>query len=260
MADLFHRSAGVLPSEMVAHDLAQATAAKTIAQLQRAGVQSFGLRIHGSIDYPGRLRDTQHPAELIYCQGWTDLLDAPRNVAIVGTREITEKGARRTKKLVQMLVEKHCVIVSGLDRGVANVAHETAIASGGATIGVLATPLSAHDPRNDQRLRRELATEHLLVSAVPVLAYETADVRTQKMHLVERGRIMSALAEATIVVEAGAVSSAVTQAEAALRMGRKVFILNGCFDQAGVTWPARLEAAGAVRVLSFDQIARALRR
>ena len=98
------------------------------------------------------------------------------------------------------------------------------------------------------------------MSAAPVLACENADERMQKMHMVERGRIMSALTEATIIVQAGAVSSAVGQAEFALRMGRKVFILNGCFEQPGVTWPARLEAAGAVRVRSFDQIARALRR
>jgi len=260
MGDVFRRAPGLLPSEIVNPDDARATAEKAVAQMQRSGVQSFSLRVHGSVDYPGRLRDTQHPVELLYCQGWTDLLDAPRSVAVVGTREITEKGARRTKRIVELLVEKRCVIVSGLDRGVASLAHETAIEHGGATIAVLPTSLSASDPRGDSRLRRRIAADHLLVSAAPVLAFENADERTQKMHMVERGRIMSALTEATIIVQAGAISSAVGQAEFALRMGRKVFILNACFEQPGVTWPTRLEAAGAVRVRSFDQIARALRR
>jgi DNA processing protein len=260
IGDVFRRAPGLLPSEIVNADDARTTAERAVAQMQRSGVQSFSVRVHGSIDYPGRLRDTQQPVELLYCQGWTDLLDAPRSVAVVGTREINEKGARRTKKLVELLVEKRCVIVSGLDRGVATLAHETALAHGGATIAVLPMPLSASDPRTDVRLRRQLAAEALIVSAVPALAWETADERSQKMHMIERGRIMSALTEATIIVQAGAVSSAVGQAEFALRMGRKVFILNGCFEQPGVTWPARLEATGAVRVRSFDQIARALRR
>jgi len=260
MTELFQRAPGLLPSEIVAADAARSTAQKAVTELGRAGVAGFSLRIHGSLDYPGRLRDTQHPVELLYAQGWLDLLDAPRTVCVVGTREITEKGARRTKKLVELLVDKRCVIVSGLDRGVATVAHETAMAAGGTTIAVLSTPLSAHDPRSDQGLRRRLAAEHLLVTGVPVLAYDAADERQRKMHGVERGRIMSALADATIIVEAGAISSAVGQAEAALRMGRKVYILNGCFDQPGVTWPTRLEAAGAIRVRSFDQIARALRK
>jgi DNA processing protein len=260
MSEIVRRAPGLLPSEIVNADDARATAEKAVTQMHRSGVPSFSLRVHGSIDYPGRLRDTQHPVELLYCQGWTDLLDAPRSVAVVGTREITEKGARRTKKIVELLVEKRCVIVSGLDRGVATLAHEAALEHGGATIAVLPMPLSASDPRSDPRLRRRLAAEQLIVSAVPALAWESADERMHKMHMIERGRIMSALTDATIIVQAGAVSNAVGQAEFALRMGRKVFVLNGCFEQPGVTWPARLEAAGAVRVRSFDQIARALRR
>jgi DNA processing protein len=70
---------------------------------------------------------------------------------------------------------------------------------------------------------------------------------------------MSALTDATIIVEAGAISSSVSQGEAALKQGRKLFILNGCFDQPD-GWPARLEAAGAIRVRQFEQILETLRR
>jgi DNA processing protein len=64
----------------------------------------------------------------------------------------------------------------------------------------------------------------------------------------------------TIIVEAGAISSAVKQGEEALKLGRKLFILNGCFDQPGISWPARLEAAGAIRVREFEQILDVLRK
>ncbi len=52
----------------------------------------------------------------------------------------------------------------------------------------------------------------------------------------------------------------VNQGEAALKLGRKLFILNGCFDQPNVEWPARLEAAGAIRVRQFEQITQVLRK
>jgi DNA processing protein len=260
MAEVFRRAAGLLPSEIVSPEHAAETADKVLSQMQRAGVASFTIRANGMLDYPVRLRDTPHPAELLYCQGWTDLLAAPRSVAIVGTREITDKGIRRTKKLVQMLIERRCLIVSNLERGVGATAHETAIAEGGATMAVLATPLSHHDPRADHGLRRSLAADHLIVSPAPVLAYDENDERMRRMFVAERGRIMAALTDATIIVEAGAISTAVKQGEAALELGRKLFILNGCFDQPGVKWPAELEAKGAVRVREFDQIARALKR
>jgi DNA processing protein len=260
IAEVFRRAPGRLPSEIVEPEDAEQTARMAVAQLKKASTTSFGVRIHGSVDYPMRLRDTSHPAEMIYFQGWADLMHAPRSVAVVGTREITEKGARRTRKLVQMLVDRDCVIVSGMERGVGTTAHEAAIIAGGRTMAVLATPLSHHDPRIDKALQRAMINDHLLISAVPVLRFERNEADAMRMFAAERGKIMSALTDMTIIVEAGAISSAVKQREAALKLGRKLFILNGCFDQPGISWPARLEAAGAVRVREIEQILEVLRK
>ena len=260
MAELFRRAPGLLPSEIVASEHISRTAASAVTHLTRAGITSFGIRVNGSLDYPTRLRETSKPAEVIYFQGCADLLHAPRSVSVVGTREMTDKGERRTRKLVQLLVERDCLIVSGMERGIGATAHETAIKAGGATMAVLATPLSYHDPRSDKKLVRIVAADHLIVSPVPVLRFGRNEVRVHKMFAAERGKIMSALTDATIIVEAGAISSSVSQGEAALKQGRKLFILNGCFDQPNVDWPARLEAAGAVRVRQFEQIVHTLRK
>jgi DNA processing protein len=74
----------------------------------------------------------------------------------------------------------------------------------------------------------------------------------------ERNVTMSALTEATIIVEAGETSGTLTQARAALYQGRKLFILNSCFEREDLTWPARFEAQGAVRVREPDDIWKAL--
>jgi DNA processing protein len=64
---------------------------------------------------------------------------------------------------------------------------------------------------------------------------------------------MSALTEATIIVEAGDTSGTLYQARAALEQGRKLFILDSCFN-AGLDWPAKYEAKGAIRVKDYGDI------
>jgi len=69
---------------------------------------------------------------------------------------------------------------------------------------------------------------------------------------------MSALSEATIIVEAGETSGTLTQARAALNQGRKLFILNSCFENRKITWPARFAEKGAVRVNNVIDILQVL--
>src|SRR5258706_7097538 len=105
IAEVFRHAPGALPSELVEPGHALDTARTILTQLTRAGVSAFGIRVNGTADYPQRLRDTSNPPELVYYQGWWDLIDAPRRVAVVGSREVTDKGARRTRQLLQMLVD-----------------------------------------------------------------------------------------------------------------------------------------------------------
>jgi hypothetical protein len=74
----------------------------------------------------------------------------------------------------------------------------------------------------------------------------------------ERNVTMSALTEATVIVEAGETSGTLTQARAALHQGRKLFILDSCFRNASLAWPARFEAEGAIRVRTADDLWAAL--
>lgn len=253
-ADLVRKQPALLPSDLVPEPAARNTAREALTCLAKAGTGNFGIRVHGAGEYPARLGDAADPPWLLWYQGWWDLVNAPRSVAIIGTREITDKGIRRTRKLVKLLVHHNCVIFSGLARGVNAVAHQTALESGGATVAVAATPISDCDPKADWKLQRRIASEFLLISQVPILRYQRQEPRLNRAFFAERSKTMSALVNATIIVEAGEISGTLIQAQAALDQGRKLFILNGCFDQPGLTWPARLEALGAIRVREYEQI------
>jgi len=147
--------------------------------------------------------------------------------------------------------------VAGLAEGIDTAAHTAALEEGGRTIAVLGTPLSEAYPSFNRELQARIARDHLVISQVPVLRYANQFPPQNRLFFPERNVTMSALTEATIIVEAGETSGTLTQARAALHQGRKLFILDSCFDR-GLTWPSRFLAEGAVRVRAYDDIWSAL--
>jgi DNA processing protein len=253
IADRFKANPGAVPSDFVQHAVAEKIAEQVVDTLRKANVLRFGVRVNGAGEYPDSLRKAMNPVELLYFQGWWDLIDSP-SVAVVGTRNPTEEGEARARKLVRHLVEDNFTIISGLAAGIDTVAHRTAIESKGRTIGVLGTPLSASYPPGNVELQQELAKDFLLVSQVPVLRYSVQSPFHNKLFFPARNITMAALSQATIIVEAGETSGTLTQANAALRQGKLLFILDSCFQNKDLTWPTRFEKQGAKRVKSYEDI------
>jgi DNA processing protein len=249
---------GSRPSDFVPNDQARDAGFRVIEKLRSALKTWFDVKVHGEIDYPMRLRDALHPVELLYYQGTWDIAFS-RSVAVVGTRSPSDDGLSRTKQLVRRLVEDGFTIVSGLAQGVDRAAHEAAISCGGQTIGVLGTPISHTYPRANGDLQKFIGEKHLLMSQVPLERYEAQkNLANNRWFFPERNKTMSALTEATIIIEAGNTSGTLVQAREALRQGRKLFILNSCFERNDLEWPSKFEAEGATRVREYDDIRRQL--
>ena len=119
---------------------------------------------------------------------------------------------------------------------------------------MIGTPLSHVYPRTNTDLQRKIARDFLLVSQVPVKRYENQDYRMNRLFFPERNVTMSALTEATIIVEASETSGTLIQARAALHQGRKLFILDSCFRDVRLKWPHRYAEEGAIRVVDYDDI------
>jgi DNA processing protein len=256
LSEKFAARPNAVPSDFVPKSKALEYATLVQDRFREADVKRYGVRVHGAGDYPSKLRDAAHPVELLYYQGWWDLAES-RSVAVVGTRKPTNGGIQRTRQLVKKLVKDKFTIVSGLAAGVDTAAHETAIEEGGRTIAVIGTPLSHTYPKDNAELQRTIAAEFLVISQVPVRRYERQDYRKNRLFFPERNITMSALTEATIIVEAGETSGTLIQARAALHQGRKLFILDSCFRK-GLKWPQRFADEGAIRVTDYDDIRRHL--
>lgn len=254
IAEKFSGHPGSLPSDFVPEVAALRCAEEARNILAHAGVTHFGIRVHGAGEYPETLRKAEHPVEVLYYQGWWDLI-ASKSVAVVGTREPSEEGKARVRRLVRQLVKDDLTVVSGLAKGIDTVVHGTAIEEGGRTIAVIGTPLNLRYPKENAELQDRIAQEHLVISQVPIIRYQqTVNPTANRFFFVERNITMSALTLATIIVEAGETSGTLVQARHALKQGKKLFILASNFKNPALTWPARFEQQGAIRVSDYEDI------
>lgn len=253
IADKFRQASSALPSDLVSGETIERFQYELESVLTKFHVEALGIRVHGINEYPEKLRDARNPIEVFYYQGWWDLVNTP-SVAIVGSRKVSDEGIRRTRKLVKHLVDDNFTIVSGLAEGVDTAAHTAALELEGRTIGVIGTPLSHNYPKQNEKLQETIRQNHLLISQVPFKRYLEQDYRANRGFFPERNITMSALTQATVIVEASDTSGTLYQARAALAQGRKLFILDSCFKNPNINWPAKFAEKGAIRVSDYNDI------
>jgi DNA processing protein len=167
-------------------------------------------------------------------------LPRPR-VAIVGTRQASAEGLSEAETIARVMTREGVVIVSGLAKGIDSAAHKAAITSGGKTIAVLGTPLDRTYPAENASLQAEIMKRHLAVSEFKV---GSTVVRS---NFVRRNRTMALIADASVIVEAGEKSGAISQGYEALRLGRPLFIWKTIFDSK-LSWPKEMAKYGAARL------------
>lgn len=254
IAERFAKDPSALPSDLVTPEEARKNAHEVLTRFKKAEINQFGVRIHRAGDYPKRLRDATYPVEMLYYQGNWEIADNRKSLAIVGSRQASERGIKRAAKLARELVGNKFTVVSGLAKGIDVSAHRSAIENGGTTIAVIGTPLDSYYPREHKDLQRYIANNHLLISQVPVLKYSLQGPKQNRLFFPERNITMSALTLGTIIVEAGETSGTLTQARAAMKQGRMLFILDSCFDRKDITWPEKYLRQGAIRVRTIEDV------
>lgn len=254
LSNLFKTNPGRLPSEFISSEVYSELYPK-VKELILNNKMDYktNILINTTYDYPEKLRQAAEPVELLYYSGNIDLLNT-RSVAIVGSRNPSPEGLLKTKVIAQRLVRDGFTIVSGLAKGVDTMAHESTLAINGRTIAVIGTPLNQAYPKENAPLQRYIAKNHLLVSQVPFYRYSKQSPKGNKLFFPERNKTMSALTEATIIIEASDTSGTLIQARAAIQQKRKLFILDSCFNDTRIKWPAKFKEMGAIRVKNYDEI------
>lgn len=174
--------------------------------------------------------DQSKSDSFIFYAGRLDILKRPA-VAIVGARDVSEYGAKRARRLSRELAERGVVVVSGLAKGVDVNAHRAAMEAGGFTVAVIGTPLQQAYPAEHGPLQEEIADHHLLISPF------AAGTRVFQSNFPKRNRVMAALTDGTVIIQASDTSGTLHQAAECQRLGRWLFILKSVFDDPSLKWP-----------------------
>lgn len=196
--------------------------------------------------YPARLAELADAPPYLHVLGHVPVLTARTVVAVVGTREATAYGERVARHLAGALAAAGAVVVSGMARGIDAAAHRAALASGGTTVAVLGTGVDVPYPRVHTTLHAGIGETGAVISEL------RCGTRATPGAFPRRNRIIAALAEATIVVEAGARSGALITADIAADLGRTVAAVPGPIDVAQSEGANRLLRDGAVVIPTAD--------
>lgn len=213
----------------------------------------FSVSLNRTIQYPSKLRDAEYPIELFYYRGFLGLAETP-SVSVVGARKASPEGIARASRLAKELVTAGFTVVSGLAAGIDTAAMTSAINAGGRTIGVIGTPINESYPKQNSSLQERVAAEHLLISQVPFYRYAHQPFQTKRHYFPQRNETMAALSDATVIVEASDTSGSLTQARAAIKQKRKLFILNSCFENPSISWPEHYAKLGAIRIRQTEDV------
>ncbi|MGI9188328.1 MAG: DNA-processing protein DprA, partial [Gaiellales bacterium] len=176
--------------------------------------------------YPARLHDLVDPPSALYLrepqsgEGLAALLQPPL-VAIVGSRHASAAGISFATRLAGELAASGVGVISGLARGIDAGAHQGALSRSGRTVAVLGCGIDRDYPAATATLARRITTEGAVVSEYP------PGTPPAPFRFPERNRIVAALADITIVVEAAARSGALITARLALDLGRDVLAVPG---------------------------------
>ena len=203
------------------------TAARDVPALRRV-LASAGVEVVTLDDgrYPARLRAIEHPPPVLFIRGDGSGLDASHVVAIVGTRRPTERGRMVAARIAGIVASTGALVVSGLAVGIDGAAHSAAIHAGGITAAVLG---SGHD-RLFPAVHRGLAAEIVEGGGALISEFWPTTPPT-KVTFPRRNRVISGLADATIVVEAGERSGPLITAKWALEQGRQLYLVPGPIDE-----------------------------
>jgi DNA processing protein len=171
-----------------------------------------GLRVTTVLDgdYPLNLRWVWDRPPFLFYRGELRQLDDAYALAVVGTRQPSDAGRRRARRMARLLAERGVTVLSGLAAGIDTEAHEATMEAGGRTVAVLGHGFGRPVyPKENEALAEDIAKRGALVSI-----FFPGTPPTRKTFPM-RNVVTSGMGQGTVVIQASETSGARLQARAA---------------------------------------------
>jgi DNA processing protein len=194
-------------------------------ELQKADKENVQIIFFNDKNYPSRLKQVNDAPALIYAKGNIDF-ENPKTIAIVGTRKATEYGKARVEELVQDLIPHNPLIISGLAYGIDIHAHKHSVKHNLQTIGVMGSGMDKIYPSTHKDTALKMMENGGLVTEYKFGTNPDAH------NFPGRNRIVAALSDAVVIVEAAVKGGALITADIANSYHKDVFAFPGNIGQS----------------------------
>lgn len=217
-------------------------------EIHIANEVGFNVIEHGDKDYPKKLNEMSDPPALLYVKGTLESLQQI-TVSVVGSRRATQYGYQVTDMIFRPIARYNITIVSGLALGIDTAAHKAAVDGGGKTVGVLGCGLDQVYPASNRNLAQQI------IDGGGALVSEFAPgLPSYRSNFPIRNRIIAALSDLTVVIEALPDSGALITAKAALEYNREVGAVPADINRPQGEGPNNLIKMGALPITSSADV------
>ena len=192
-------------------------------QYQRICDQGIRMICFDDADYPKRLEGFDSMPYALYVKGKLPCNDK-LTVAVVGARRCTHYGEAKALEFGEILGEHGIQTVSGMARGIDGAGHRGTLNGGGESFAVLASGVDICYPREHIGLYTDLQKHGGILSEQP------PGTKPFASFFPARNRLISALSDIVLVLEAKEKSGSLITADMALEMGKDVYAMPGAID------------------------------
>ncbi|MFE2646445.1 DNA-processing protein DprA [Streptomyces nigra] len=214
--------------------------------------EKVGARLTTVLDssYPENLRRIPDLPPFLFFRGNLAAEADRKSVAVVGTRDASDIGLSRAKRVSRELSEAGFTISSGLARGIDTAAHETALHFERRTLAVLGTGITRCYPKENFGLLEKIAESGAVLSQFWPSRSPGRDTFPRRNH------VTSGISLGSVVIEAARTSGAKMQARVASEQGRHVLLLRSLVDTQ--EWARKMVDSG--RATTVDNTSQMIER
>ncbi len=182
--------------------------------------QDIHMYLRGDSDFPEKLKNIPDSPCALFVKGKLPPPAVPA-IAIVGARKATSHGRWLAEKLAGELAVCGLIVISGMAEGIDGSGHRGALDAGGLTYAVLGCGVDICYPQCHEKLYKEICKTGGVISEYPL------GTQGLPYHFPKRNRIISALSDIVLVVEAREKSGSLITVSYALEQGRDVMAVPG---------------------------------
>ncbi|MBO5179322.1 MAG: DNA-processing protein DprA [Clostridia bacterium] len=201
---------------------------------------------HDHPDFPNKLKNIENPPEILFALGNTKILN-DTSIAIVGSRKCSDYGKNCAFNFANDISKNNIRIISGLAEGIDTYAHKGSVSN--KTIAVIGSGFNQIYPRSNKKLINEIIS-----NGGVIISEYFFDVPAYPFNFPKRNRIVAALSNGIVVIEAGENSGALITVDLAKNLNKKIYVVPSNIDNIYSKGSNKLLQSNAKVVLSSNDI------